>query len=154
MTLFNKIKSDNDIKEFIKSIFDMDLQLDGSWGYSQEFATIIKQKTDTTIIQLEHTIASMRTYIEMNITLEKESRYAGISLNETIREEININSLIYHKVTYNITAIKETEYNDFINEYKANYGKKDFNISKHFEKRKKATLNRSETYWFEVSKSI
>jgi hypothetical protein len=154
MTLFNKIKSDNDIKGFIKSIFDMDLSLDGSWGYSQELATIIKQKTDTTIVQLEHSIALMRTYIEMNVTLEKENRYAGISLNETLREEYSYNNLIYHKVTYNITAIKEMEYNIFINEYKANYGNKDFNISNHFDKRKKATLNRTETYWFEVSKIL
>ncbi len=154
MTLFKKIKSDDDIKGFIKSIFDMDLSLDGSWGYSQELATIIKQKTDTTITQLEHSIALMRTYIEMNIALEKDNRYTGITLNEILREEYNYNNLIYHKVTYNITAIKEIKYNAFIKEYKANYGNKDFNMSNHFDKRKKASLNRTETYWFEVSKII
>lgn len=154
MTLFNQIKSDDDIEGFIKSVFDMDLSLDGSWGYSQELATVIKQTTETSIVQLEHSIASMRTYIEMNITLDKENRYTGISLNEILREEYHDNDLIYHKVTYNITAIKEMEYNNFIKEYKANYGNKDFNMSSHFNERIKATLNRTETYWFEVSKII
>ena len=57
----------------------------------------------------------------------------------------------YEKVTYKITAILEHQYNDFIEEYKEQYGQKDFDISDYFHRRKAATNEREETLWFLVS---
>lgn len=149
MFVAERIESGGNLKEMIESIFDLSLSVDGDWGYTRELATIIG-KTDLPIAQLEHTLASMRTHLEMNITRSKEERYGSINLNETDREEIHDNSQVYHKVTYEITAMKEEQYNAFVEEYKEGYGKKDFNLSEHFEKRKKATLSRTESYWFEI----
>ena len=153
MIEFEPLKSDNDLKEVIKSAFDADLSLSGAWGYTQELATII-EATDVPLKQLEHMIASMRTYIEMNMTLPEEERFGSINLNETNREQEKVGDLLYDKVTYEITAMKEDTYNAFITAYKEGLGKEDFDITEHFDQRKKATLTRSEDYWFEIHQAL
>ena len=95
--------------------------------------------------------ASMRAYIEMNMTLNEEERYGSINLREIGREQIAIGTLLYDKVNYEISAIKEKVYASFINAYKEGYGKENFDIEAHFNERKKATLIREVTHWFEVS---
>ncbi len=153
MVTFEQLKSDNDLKEVIKTAFDADLALSGAWGYTQELATVI-ESAEVPLSQLEHMLASMRSYIEMNMTLPPKDRYGSINLNETHREQINVGNLVYDKVTYEITAMKEELYTAFINEYKEGLGKEDFDITEHFDQRKKATINRSETYWFEVHQTL
>jgi predicted small secreted protein len=149
MPTFARLKSGDDIREVIKTAFDADLAISGSWGYSQEEATVIEAAT-VPLLQLEHMLASMRAYIEMNMTLPAEERYGSINLNETQREQIQKGDLVYDKVTYEITAMKEERYTAFINEYKEGLGKEDFDITEHFNQRKKATISRYEVYWFEV----
>jgi hypothetical protein len=90
----------------------------------------------------------------MNITQDEEHRYAGINANELQRERVESNELIYDKVSYEISAIKEGIYTKFIKEYKKGYGKEEFDISEHFKRRKEATLTREVIYYFEVSKVI
>lgn len=153
MAEFVPIKSDDDLREVIKTAFDTDLAISGAWGYTQELATVI-ESTEAPLAQLEHMLASMRTYIEMNMTLPPEERYGSINLNETHREQIKENALVYDKVTYEITAMKEEVYNAFIKEYKEGLGKEDFDITAHFEERKKATISRNEVYWFEVHQAL
>lgn len=153
MVTFDKIKSDDNLREVIKTAFDADLSVSGAWGYTQELATII-ESTEAPLNQLEHMLASMRAYIEMNMTLPAEERYGSINLNETQREQIKDGSLVFDKVTYEITAMKESHYTAFINEYKEGLGKKDFDITAHFEERKQATITRSEIYWFEVHQTF
>lgn len=149
MKTFSDVQSDNDIAEVIKSAFDMDLSISGAWGYTQESATVLSD-SGISLDQLEHTIASMRAYIEMNMTLPKEKRYASINLNEKNREQFSDGALLYHKVTYEITAMEEDIYASFINEYKESYGSEDFDMNEHFSKRKTATLTRSVVHWFET----
>ncbi len=149
MLQFEQLKSDNDLKEVIKAAFDADLSVSGAWGYTQELSTVI-ESSDVPVKQLEHMLASMRTYIEMNMTLPKEERYGSINLNEIEREQKQVDGLVYDKVTYEITAMKEETYTAFINAYKEGLGKEDFDITEHFDQRKKATITRREVYWFEV----
>jgi predicted small secreted protein len=137
MMSFEQLKSDNDLKEVIKTAFDADLAVSGSWGYTQELATVI-ESTEVPLAQLEHMLASMRSYIEMNMTLPKEDRYGSINLNETQREQIKVGDLVYDKVTYEITAMKEDLYTAFINEYKEGLGTEGFDITEHFNQRKKS----------------
>jgi len=134
-------------KELIKSVFDADISVSGGWGYSLEDATIIEDQ-NIPIKQLEHTIASMRTHLEMSITQEKDNRYGGINLKEIDRQEYIYNDTNYHKVTYEIDAIKESLYNKFISEYKEQYGKDNFDLSNYFMRRQEATLKRVEIYYF------
>ncbi len=143
-------ESEESIEDIVKSIFDMDIALDGGWGYGQSDAIVIKEK-DINIKQLEHTIASMRTHLEMNITQKATQRYGGINLTEISRSELQEDGGYYEKVTYKITAILEHQYNDFIEEYKEQYGQKDFDISDYFRRRKAATNEREETLWFLVN---
>ncbi|WP_295421783.1 hypothetical protein [Sulfurovum sp.] len=155
MSDFKQIESNDDLKEIIKSAFDTELSLGGAWGYTQALATIIEANEHTIpLSQLEHTIASMRAYLEMNMTLKQEDRYGSININEITREQIKEGSFLYDKVTYEITAMKEDIYATFINEYKESYGKEDFDLNGHFQRRKKATLTRMVTYWYEVSKVL
>jgi len=153
MVKFEQLKSDNDLKEVIKAAFDADLSVSGAWGYTQALATII-EASDVPVKQLEHMIASMRSYIEMNMTLPEEARYGSINLNETHREQIPVDGLVYDKVTYEITAMKEEAYTAFINEYKVGLGTEGFDITEHFNQRKKATITRNEEYWFEVHQTL
>lgn len=153
MSDFKQIENNDNIRQMIKSAFDTDMALSGAWGYTQILATVI-ESTDLPVPHLEHTLASMRAYIEMNMTQEKEERYGSINLNETSREQIKTDKFIYDKVTYEITAMKEDVYASFINEYKEGYGKEEFDLNDHFKRRKEATLRRVITYWFEVSKLI
>jgi len=153
MLKFEQLKSDNDLKEVIKAAFDADLSVSGAWGYTQELATII-ESSEVPVKQLEHMIASMRAYIEMNMTLPKEERYGSINLNEIHREQIIVGQFVYDKVTYEITAMKEETYTAFINEYKEGLGTKGFDITEHFNQRKKATITRNEEYWFEVHQTL
>ena len=139
--------------EVIKSAFDTDLEVNGAWGYTQSLATVIEH-TDLPILQLEHTLASMRAYIEMNMTQEKKDRYGSINLNETSREQIQKDGSTYDKVTYEITAMKEETYALFINEYKEGYGTEVFDLNEHFKRRKEATLSRVIIFWFNVSNTI
>lgn len=144
MSSFKDIQPGDDIKEVIKAAFDADLEVKGEWGYTKKLSTVIEN--DEQIKQIEHTLAMMRAYIEMSMTLEKEERYGSINLNETNREEEGS----FHKVTYEISAMKEDEYAGFIDEYKEGHSKPEFDISDHFKRRKEATLIREVIHWFEV----
>ncbi len=148
MPNFKTISSSDPIKEIIKSAFDMDVDLTGGWGYTQESATIIHSTNDLPVEQFEHTLTTMRAYIEMNMTLEASQRYGSINPTETKREVITMKDKTYHKVYYEITAMQEDLYAKFINEYKSGYGTADFDMSEHFKRRKKATLVRQVVHWF------
>ena len=152
MSLFKQIPSDEPITEVIKAAFDTDLPVEGGWGYTRDLATVLTGNPQgLPVTQLEHMLASMRAYLEMNMTLPKEERYGSINLNEKSREEVVEGEKLYHKVTYEITAMKEDTYAAFIDEYKEGYGKDGFDMEAHFQRRKEATLVRLEPYWFEVS---
>ena len=147
---FSKVSIDGEIKEIVKSLFDMDLEISGGWGYSRQEASMILDDKSMPIKQREHIIASMRSYIEMNITQDSNNRYAGINLQESSREEIINGDKVYHRVTYTITAILETKYKALMKEYKEGYETKEFDMVKHFEDRKEETLTRVEDYWFKM----
>ncbi len=153
MSIFTKLSSEDDLKKIIKTAFDTELPINGAWGYTQSLATIILP-SDIPITQLEHMFASMRAYVEMNMTQNEENRYASINLNEISREEKNLGNEIYHKVHYEITAIKESLYRAFIKEYKYNYGQEEFDLNAHFKKRKESTLHREVIHWFKLNESL
>lgn len=152
MPNFKPITSGNDMREVVKSAFDVDLEVAGAWGYNKEESTVLEgNQNNLPLNQFEHTLASMRAYLEMNMTQEKKDRYGSINLNEISRESFNDNGLTYHKVNYEITAMKDDDYATFVNAYKEGYGKETFNLTDHFKRRKEATLTRVVTHWFNVS---
>ena len=153
MITFNPLQKSINIQKLIKETFDADLPLSGDWGYSQERASIIEAPLSQgmTLPQLEHMVTSIRAHLEMNITQEEENRYAAINANELSREESQNNGLIYDKVTYEVTAIKEDLFKQFILEYKEGYEKEGFDLNQHFKRRKEATLTREVIHYFEVS---
>ncbi|CAA6820720.1 MAG: Unknown protein [uncultured Sulfurovum sp.] len=152
MKTFNKLPEPENIQELIQSTFQIDFPLAGSWGYDEKNATIINElPSNMPLLQLQHTVTSIRAHLEMNITQNEEDRYGGINANEKSREQIKKDDAIYDKVSYEITAIKEDRYNAFIKEYKEGYEQKGFNLNEHFQRRKEATLVREVTHYFEVS---
>ena len=155
MPTFQQIPSNEPLRSVIKAAFDADLPLSGGWGCTKALATIIESNPDNIpLSQLEHMIASMRAYLEMNMTQPKEDRYGSINLNEKEREILQENDKVFHKVLYEISAMREDTYAAFIDEYKEGYGKEGFDMEDHFRRRKEATLIRIEPYWFEVSSVI
>jgi hypothetical protein len=152
MTTFERLQENTNIQELIKSTFDADLPLAGSWGYTQETATIIEGLPEgMSLPQLEHMVTSIRAHLEMNITQEKENRYGAINANEREREESSSDEGVFNKITYELTGIKEELFNAFIKEYKEGYGKEDFDLNAHFKRRLEATLTREVVHYFEVS---
>ena len=152
MAPFKPLQENTNIQELIKETFDADLPLSGDWGYSKDRATVINALPQgMPILQLEHTITSIRAHLEMNITQEKETRYGGINANERAREVIHSDSASFDKVTYEITAMKEDLYNAFIKEYKAGYDNESLDLNDHFKRRKEATLTREVIHYFEVT---
>ena len=151
MSDFQAITSSDPIKEIIKAAFDLELAVSGGWGYSKELATIIHDTNGMPLDQFEHTLTMVRAYIEMNMTLEKEDRYGSINPNEVNRERVNEAGQTYDKVTFEVTGMKEGLYGSFVNEYKKNSEKPDFDLAGHFNRRKEATLKRTVEHWFETS---
>ena len=152
MTTFNTLQENTNIHDLIKTTFEVDLPISGDWGYSKEKATIIEALPQgMPILQLEHTLTTIRAHLEMNITQEKENRYGGINANEKAREVMKVDSAVFEKVTYEITAIKEDLYNAFIKEYKEGYDNESLDLNDHFKRRKEATLTREVIHYFEVS---
>ena len=151
MTTFKQLQEDLDIHDLIKSTFDADLPLTGSWGYSKERATIIEAiPQNMTRLQLEHMVTSIRAHLEMNITQEIENRYGAINAKERTREEVKSQEGVFDKVIYEITGMKEELYGRFIKEYKEGYGKEEFDLNEHFIRRGEATLTREVIHYFEV----
>ncbi len=146
MQKFKEIEAEEDLQNFIKLVFNADLKVSGAWGYTKELSTIIEKGDESSIAQIEFTLATMRAYLEMNMTLEEDERYGAINLNELSR----VVDGEYEKVVYEISAMKELEYKKFIDEYKENSEKSDFNMTEHFNRRKEETLKREVVYWFKV----
>ena len=152
MTTFKKVQENTDIRELIRSTFDVDLPLTGSWGYTEEEATVVEALPEgMPLLQLEHIFASIRAHLEMNITQEPANRYGGINVKEKVREQNKIEKGLVDKVTYEVTAMKEDLYDAFIQEYKEGYSKEDFDLNDHFKRREAATLTREVIHYFEVS---
>jgi len=146
MQKFKEIVAEENLREFVKVAFNADLEIAGAWGYIQELATVISKENEGSVAQIEFTLATMRAYLEMNMTLEEEERYGAINLTELKRESLDN----FDKVTYEISAMKERDYKTFIAEYKEKNGEADFNMSQHFQRRKEVTLKREVIYWFKV----
>lgn len=144
MEKFKQISSDDNIKKVIEAAFNSDLDVDGGWGYTPDDATIIPKSQESKTLQ--HTLASMRAYLEMNMTLDEDERYGSININEKARQKRDA----LEEITYEISAMKESVYAQFINEYKENYGKSSFNMNEHFQKRKDATLIREVKQFFKL----
>ena len=146
MQEFKEIEAEEDLANFIQVAFNADLKVSGGWGYTKALATIVEQGNEGSVAQIEFTLATMRAYLEMNMTLEEDERYGAINLNELSR----VVEGEYEKVTYEISAMRELEYKKFIAEYKENSEKPDFNMTEHFNRRKEATLKREVIYWFKI----
>ncbi len=146
---FSPIEEVQNIREVIKNIFNIELDISGGWGYDKESATIVHSYNDMDIEQFLHLFASIRANLEMNILQEEENRYAGINLTLLDRKKIILDTQDYDLFTFEISAMKESDYSKFIKDYKEGYGKESFNVSAHFEERKRSTIFREVDYWFQ-----
>lgn len=144
---FEKLPAVDDISGVIEDIFSVKLDIKGGWGYDNNSALEV-QSLNIPAEQFFHTFASMRANIEMNLTLEEKERYGGINLTFLEHKEFIIENISYDIVTFKINAMKEEKYKQFIQEYKDNYGKKEFDLSKHFKQREKNTIELKSDYWF------
>jgi len=150
MEQFEHLKTEGDLRFLIKKHFDINLEIGGGWGYSKEEATVIYGYNTLSLSQFQHTFASIRAYGEMNMALQESQRYGSINLNERSRETVNIDTIDYECVTYEVSAMKESDYAKFIAIYKEGYGTLEFDIKEHFASRKEATLKREVVHWFEL----
>lgn len=143
--MFEKISSSDKVEDIIFGTFNLRLPVAGGWGYSKENAVQITSN-EIEIEQLQCMFVTALSTIEMSLTLPKESRYGGINVKKISVEKFDQ----FEKTTFEITAMLETVYADFIKEYKENHGKKEFNLQEHFKRREQNTLKRVEEIWFKL----
>jgi hypothetical protein len=144
---FDQLPAVDDIAGVLEDIFSVKLDISGGWAYDNNSALKVNSLT-IPLEQFLHTFASMRANIEMNLTQDEKNRYAGINVNQIEHKEFEIENKQYDLVTFKVTAIKEENYNNFIQEYKDNYGKESFDLKEHFENRNKATIEIHSDFWF------
>lgn len=144
---FDKVPPVDDISGVLEDVFGIKLDINGGWGYDNKTALIINS-LNVPLEQFYHMFASMRANVEMNLTLEEDDRFAGINVTLTEQKEFEIENKTYDVVTFKITAIKEKLYADFIQEYKDNYGKKEFDLDAHFKRRSANTIELISDFWF------
>ena len=138
----------DDIAGVIEDAFNAKLNISGGWGYDNKSAVVV-ESLDIPIDQFLHMYANVRANLEMNMTLESDERYGGISPTFLEGKQIEIENKAYDMITFEITAMKETIYANFIQEYKDNYGKnEDFDLSDHFKRRKESTITIQSDFWF------
>jgi len=152
--MFNELPTQDNLQAFIKAAFNIEFPLSGDWGYTQEQATVIEGLPEgMSHNQLEHTLAMMRAQLEMSLTQEESNRYSGINVNEKQRETITEGNKLFEKVTYEVTGMKEEDYNAFVQEYKDGYENNQLDLNDHFKRRKEATVVREVDHYFEVRSS-
>lgn len=146
---FGTIDPVDNIQKVIQEVFGVNLDIQGDWGYEPNRAVIVRS-LNMPIDQFLHMFATIRANIEMNMTIEDENeRYGGIKVNFIDGKQIEIENKTYDMITFEITAMKEKTYADFIQEYKDNYGKnKDFDLNDHFERRIENTISVQADFWF------
>ncbi|MEA3315217.1 MAG: hypothetical protein U9Q30_05120 [Campylobacterota bacterium] len=147
MIKFEEIKSDDSVNDILKGTFNLELPISGGWGYSElEMVEILNNSVPKE--QLQYMFGTARSTIEMSLTQPKENRYAGINLKEISREEEILEGKTISKVKYEISAILEDIYNEFISEYKENHGKDDFDIASHFKQRDEKSIKLEKIIYF------
>ncbi len=147
---FEKAQDVENIRETIKNIFDLDLDISGAWGYDQQSALKI-EKTDTSFEQFAHTFAIIRSNVEMNIMQEESNRYSGLNVHTQDEKEMTKDERQYKIISFQITATATKQNNELIKEYKENYGKENFDIKGHFQKRKECEITRTIECWFNTT---
>lgn len=146
---FKKIEAVDDIAGLILEVFEVKLDISGGWGYDNKNPVVVNS-LDMPIDQFLNLFANIRANIEMNLTLEEDVRYGGINVHFLDGEQFTVENKTYDHVTFEITAMKEKEYAKVIQEYKDNYGKNEnFDMEKHFNKRKELTIKQVSDFWFE-----
>ena len=145
---FDKLPAVDDIAGVIEDMFGVKLDISGGWGYDNNSAVIVKS-LDKSIDQFLYMFATIRANIEMNMTLEEDERYGGINNTYIDGKQVEIEDKTYDMITFEITAMKENVYADFIKEYKDNYEKnKEFDLDDHFKRRKESTITIQSDFWF------
>jgi len=144
---FERVEPVENLREVIKDVFEVDLDIQGGWGYDNNSATIVNS-LDVPLEQFVHMWSTIRATIEMNLMLDEDDRFGGINANFEESKKFEIENKTYDVLTFKITAMNEKEYAQFIKEYKEGYGKQDFDLSDHFKRREQSTISRYVDYWF------
>ena len=151
MDEFSPLPDNDPVQDVIRAAFDADLDISGGWGYTPDTPLVLHALPPSeSLPQTQHMLASMRTYLEMHLTRPKKERYGSINLNEIERHTEERNGKHVECVHYKVEAMKEHDYETFIEEYKEGYGRPDFDLNDHFQRRKQATFQRTIVMCFEI----
>jgi len=147
---FKKLPEVDNISEVINDVFGVQLDISGGWGYDTSMPVIINS-LDIPKDQFFHMFGSIRANIQMNLSLEEDERYGAINVILDDKKKSTVDNFEYDIIKFKVSAIKEKEYAEFIQEYKDNYGKKEFDIGDHFKRREASTLKLIDTIYFRTN---
>ena len=145
---FERLPAVDDMSGVIEDMFGVKLDISGGWGYDPK-SVVIVNSLDKPIDQFLYTFSNIRANTEMNMILNKEDRYGSINTTFIEGKQIELENVKYDMITFQITAMKEDIYAEFIQEYKDNYAKnKNFDLDDHFKRRKESTITIKSDFWF------
>ncbi len=147
MSDFKKIDRVGSTKNIIKDVFGVELDISGGWGYNASTSISINSLS-MPLEQFLNLFTTIRANIEMNLSLEKDKRYAGIKVTIKNRSKIEVDDITYDVIETQIKAMKEDIYSKFIKEYKEKYGEEGFDLNEYFNRREENTTTRVVEFWF------
>ncbi len=109
---FKMLQEVEDIKTIIKDTFELELDVQGGWGYDNNTALKVNSLNSMNLEQFVHTFATIRAILEMNLTCNKDEKYAGINATFEESKKFEINNKTYDVLSFKITAMNEKLYGE------------------------------------------
>ena len=162
--MIDRISSFELPRQIITEHFKLPLPISGGWGYTKDDVVIIvKPKIDPIVnksmpfdgIGIEYVFVEKRIYEELIIFRPEGERFSDISW-KLLRQELierESDDRVYDKLTFEITALPNNDFEELKAEGKGPEGFKNpsFDIEAHEKKREERTLRYVREYWFDIT---
>ncbi|MCG3203321.1 MAG: hypothetical protein NFCOHLIN_03263 [Gammaproteobacteria bacterium] len=139
-----------------------ELPIRSGWGYTREDACII-DKQDPVVsrvlpfdgIGIERVFLEKRIYIEMLIFRPPGEAFSGITWNPIEQQLIEDGDKIFDKLTVEITAFSEGEWEELKAEWEGpnGYRSPTFDMAAHNHKREQRMIRLKREFWFDITSS-
>lgn len=151
-----KYNARDDLIEF----FDVDLPIEGGWGYEMADAVIINKKHPSVNPNMpfygvghERTFAIHRLYIELIIMRPKDDRYAGIEWHKGMQRVVESDGRSFDHIQGKATALRASDWDMLKERWEApnGYGSDGFDEQSHHQLHNKLTQTFECEYWFDIT---
>ncbi len=147
-------------RQVILEDFEIDLPIDGGWGFSQEDACII-DANDPTVSKvipfngasIEHVFVEKRIYEQLIVSRPHGDRFSGISWNLLSQSLFRDGDRCYDVLEFEVEALPDQAWETLKAEWEGpeGYGHPDFDVDAHNARREEKTVRFESTFWFDIT---